>query len=623
MERRGVSAELCVTGRDLTEPRISPDGRWLSVVVAGRPAVLNALRIARDDQGQIELGRERPVTTIPAPVAGRALGGGCHHWLADSSGVVYAAVDGSIWLQSLSPDPPVRILAAPAGGALRGPMVVSDDEGHSIAVAVADEASVWAVELDHGSGGPARVIGEPIRLDQAEDDFCLDAWVRSVGSGCFEIRWQAWSVPDMAWDRSLTRVCTLDAGRVVGRSTISGSGAIQQPRSLTDGTAVAVRDDTGWLNVWVAGSAVVDEHIEHAGPTWGPGQRSYAVEPCGDRVAFVRNEDGFGRLVVAPIGGPADRSTPERPQVVARGVHGQLDWQAGMLSAVRSGARTPTQVVLYDTARDPWTRIVALESAPVAWERIELPEPELIEVGTPTVFARRYVAGQGRMICLVHGGPTDQWQVTFMPRITFWWSRGFDVVVVDPRGSTGHGRSHQQALRGAWGRIDVEDTATVIEAVHGARWATPDTTLVAGSSAGGLTVLGLLVRFGALVAGGIASAPVSDLAGLADTDHRFEAHYTVSLVGPPGAPGYRDNSPRYHLDRIDKPLLVVHGEQDPVVPVEHSRTLVAELVGRGVDVEYHEFAGEGHGLRDPANRRDELLIMERFAERILSPSCHS
>ena len=655
-----ISAQVCVAGRELTEPRLSPDGRWLSVVEAGRPGIIFVMAIERSPTG-LTIGFERALSTLPAPVAGRGLGGGCHHWLSDSSGVVYAAADGAVWFQPLSVDAPECVLSV-AGTALVAPMIIADGDGRWCVVAVGDQAGVWARTL--WRTGSAWSGGDVVRVDDGADDFCLDPWVRAINPGRFEIRWHAWSVPEMAWDHSITRIVEFDTDAVADRHSIVGAGAITQPRTLADGTPVAVRDDTGWMNLWVGDAPVIAEPFEHAGPTWGAGARSYAVSPDGGRVAVARNESGFGRLIVAEIS-PVATDRP-RAVEVARGVHGSLDWQVGLVCAVRSGARTPTQIVVYDTmshdtvsddtlshdtlshdtlshdtvshdtvADDAvshhaladnkmvWTRTVAMGAMPMVWDTIELCEPELIETADPVLHARAYRVGDGRMICLIHGGPTDQWQVGFMPRVAFWWSRGWDVLVVDPRGSTGHGRAYQQALRGRWGDLDVADTAALIGHAHSLGWAIPQTTVVSGSSSGGLSALGLAARFGSLIAGAMASAPVTDLAGLADVDHRFEAHYTLSLVGPPGAPQYRDNSPIHQLDQIEVPLLVLHGDADPVVPVAQSRNMVSALRRRGVDVEYHEFAGEGHGLRERTNRLAEFEYLERFARRVVSGSCPS
>ncbi len=374
---------------------------------------------------------------------------------------------------------------------------------------------------------------------------------------------------------------------------------------MPDGTEICVRDDTGWLNVWVGDEPLVDEPFEHAGPMWGMGQRSYAVSPDGSMVAFTRNELGFGRLCVVDVDTRVVRE-------VARGVHGQLGWAGDRLIALRTGARTPTQIVSYST--DAWER-TTLAVGPVAgWDGADLPEPELVEVECDSVrlHARRYVAGRGRTLCWIHGGPTDQWQVEFMPRLAYWWSRGWDILVPDPRGTTGHGRAYQQALHGEWGRLDVADAAAILRHSHEVGWSSPDHTVMMGSSSGGLTALGVLGLHPGLAAGGVVLYPVTDLAALAAKSHRFEAHYTISLVGPlADVELYADRSPLSYCDRIDVPVLVMHGDADPVVPLSSTLELVDLMTTAGRDVELIVMEGEGHGFRDPVNKRADY---ERTAE---------
>ena len=300
-----------------------------------------------------------------------------------------------------------------------------------------------------------------------------------------------------------------------------------------------------------------------------------------------------------------------------RGVHGHLCWVGDHLVAIRSGARTPTQIVCYRSGAS--IRTTVAHSQPVTWPRDDLPEPELIDVpsddGEATLHARRFVAGEGRLLVWVHGGPTDQWQVDWRPRITYWWSRGWDVLVVDPRGTTGHGRRYQQALRGRWGRLDVDDTAQLIR--HAA--ADSAATVVLGGSSGGLTVLGVLADHPELVASGVASYPVSDLKALTEVDHRFEAHYTDTLVAPnDGSPeseaAFTALSPIHRADRITKPLLLMHGTDDPVVPISQSEALAARIAAAGGEVDFVVYDGEGHGFRDPAVVADEYERTEAFLQ---------
>jgi len=603
-----ITPELCLAGRDLTEPRLSPDGSTVAFVA--RWGAESAIMLVPTGGGP-----ERQLTLAPRPSGGRGMGGGCFDWMPDGSGVVYAARDGELWLHPLDGSEVRRLTDHGEDRSVEAPSVSPD--GRWVAHVV-DQAEVWRVPTAR------RVTDDPAvddpgaeRLDDAGADFCFDPF-----SDHDSVRWQAWDVPDMPWDAARTEIVRFGPdGRVVSRDVRTGRGAVQQPRTLRDGTPVDVRDDTGWLNVWLDDAPLVDEPLEHAGPSWGMGQRSYAESPDGSQLAFTRNERGFGRLCVL------DRSTGA-VESIARGVHGQLGWSGDHLVALRSGARTPTQIVTYRTQGDTgrgagWTRRVLAVGPPHAWDHLDLPEPEpfVVHHHDVVVPARRYVAGRGRAICWVHGGPTDQWQVTFMPRISYWWSRGWDVVVPDPRGTTGHGRAHQQALHGGWGEIDVHDTAAVLRHVHASGWADPSHTVVMGGSSGGLTALGVLGRHSGLAAGGVVLYPVCDLAELAERSHRFEAHYTLSLVGPlDHTERYRDRSPLTYAHLIDVPLLVMHGEDDPVVPVEQSIRLAGRVRSAGGDVELHLFEGEGHGFRDPQHRLDELDLVGRFLDRVVTGS---
>ena len=101
------------------------------------------------------------------------------------------------------------------------------------------------------------------------------------------------------------------------------------------------------------------------------------------------------------------------------------------------------------------------------------------------------IAPSERLLCWLHGGPTDQWQVTFMPRVAYWRAQGWNVLVPDHRGSTGHGRAYQQALRGRWGELDVSDIVDVLAHAHAHGWGSRQRTAIVGSSAGGFTALGV------------------------------------------------------------------------------------------------------------------------------------
>ena len=602
-----IPLELVLSGRDITEPRLDPHADRVAFVHRWRGA--SAISVV-----DVEGGPERLVTFGPEPAAGRGLGGGCFDWLPDGNGIVYAAGDGELWrvvgtaVDRLTDHG--RTCRAPATGTC----------GPSAVVAyVVDEAEVWLCDL---------VTGSTRRVDEGGHEFCFDPVVSPGGS---TVSWQGWSPPAMAWDAAERVDRTLDpATGGIGsiESWRPAGGAVQQPRFASDGAPTCVHDGAGWLRVHVAGRPVTTGRSEQAGPTWGMGQRSYAVDHDASVVVAI-NDAGFGAL--RRIG--PDGSTTELARGFT-GVHGQLSLVGSRLTALRSGPTTPPEIVAWDLHET--TPRVLVTSGAIGWSEVSLPDPEPVvtepagteRAGTEragvVVFARRYAAGHGRLLCWVHGGPTDQWQVDFRPRLAYWWSRGWDVLVVDPRGTTGHGRDYQQALNGGWGRADVDDTARLLRHAHDAGWATPASTVMVGGSSGGLTVLGVMADHPDLVAAGVASYPVSDLAALSAATHRFEAHYTETLVGPSDDPHttvmLRALSPIDRAECITSPLLVFHGTDDPVVPIAQTEVLVERIRAVGGTVDLVVYDGEGHGFKDPTNQRDEYERTERFLDAFRTPT---
>lgn len=588
-----ISPERLLAGRDLTEPRPSPDGNHVAVVVAaaGGAAIVSV---------PVDGGPERQLTSFPAPRPGRGTGGGCFDWLPDGSGLVYLAADGGLWHQPFPGGDP-RLIARPeAADGLAG-VAVSPD-GAQVAV-VADLERVLVVRLADGAVH---------RVDDGAFEFVIDpSWAPDGGA----LTWQAWSAPSMPWDHSVQVIRRLGATPEHAVARVA-AGTVQQPRLDAHGRRWCVGDASGWLNVTCDDRAVLAEPFEHAGPTWGAGQHSYDVAADGT-VVLCRNEGGFGRLVVVAPDGTVSE--------LGKGVHAQVRFTGRHVVAWRSGGRTPTQIVAYD--RDTRERRVLMVGPLAGWEQEPaLVEPELVEVPTAdgvVLHARRYASPSptGRLLCWLHGGPTDQWMVDFRPRVTLWLDRGWDVLVPDHRGSTGHGRAYQQALEGRWGDLDVDDVATMLEHEQRRGGWSGDGTVIMGSSAGGLTVLGVAARYPHRIAAAVALYPVTDLVDLRQRSHRFERHSTDTLVAPvpDGVDVLRERSPLTWAHRLaGVPLMVMHGTDDPVVPVEQSRALVAAIGEAGGTVEYVEYPGEGHGFRQRDHQRDEHARVAAFCERHLS-----
>jgi dipeptidyl aminopeptidase/acylaminoacyl peptidase len=222
------------------------------------------------------------------------------------------------------------------------------------------------------------------------------------------------------------------------------------------------------------------------------------------------------------------------------------------------------------------------------------------------------------LLVLGHSGPTSMAGNAYRAGVQYWTSRGIAVLDVNYGGSSGFGRAYRQRLDGQWGVVDVMDC------IRGAQYlvARGDVDgrrlIIRGSSAGGFTTLSALA-FHDCFACGTSLYGIGDLQTLAEDTHKFEARYMDRLVGPwPEARAlYQQRSPLYHLDGLRRPLLLLQGAQDKVVPPEQSRRMHAALKARGVLVAYLEFEGEQHGFRDLKNIVRALEAEAGFYARVL------
>jgi dipeptidyl aminopeptidase/acylaminoacyl peptidase len=211
------------------------------------------------------------------------------------------------------------------------------------------------------------------------------------------------------------------------------------------------------------------------------------------------------------------------------------------------------------------------------------------------------------LLVLSHGGPTAAARPQLNLGVQFWTSRGFAVVDVDYRGSTGYGRAYRQALAGRWGEADVDDCVAVARhlVTHGE--ADPDRIAIRGGSAGGYTTLCALA-FRDEFRAGTSLYGVADLEALARDTHKFESRYLDSLVGPYPAERdrYQARSPIHHVDGFSCPLLVLQGLEDEIVPPAQSQMIADAVKAKGLPVAYLTFEGEQHGFRQAATIRRAL-----------------
>jgi dipeptidyl aminopeptidase/acylaminoacyl peptidase len=466
------------------------------------------------------------------------------------------------------------------------------------------EAANTVVRLPaDGSADPEVVVSGP--------DFVSDPrWSPDGGAFC----WLEWDHPDMPWDA--TRLVVERDGE---RTVVAGGDrreSVCQPQWDADGALWFSSDRTGFwsLHRWSPATGVVlvlDLGQDIGAPQWVFGQTSYAILPSG-RVVLVHREGGLDALSILEPDGSLTPVELGATSIDALHAHGE-----GFVAIAASAVSEP-HVVRVDLDRGRADVLVPprdLGVDPAWWavpESIDFPTPGGVDAHAllyrPTNPEVEGPADERPpLLVLIHGGPTSAARPMLRLATQYWTSRGFAVVDVNYRGSSGYGRAYRDLLQGQWGVADVEDCVAVAQHLAERGVVDGDRCCIRGGSAGGFTTLAALA-FHDVFAAGASHYGVADLALLAQDTHKFEARYLDGLVGPwPEARDvYEARSPIHHLDGISVPVAVFQGSDDAVVPPNQAEMIVDGLRARGIPVAYVVFEGEGHGFREAANIRTSL-----------------
>ncbi len=224
------------------------------------------------------------------------------------------------------------------------------------------------------------------------------------------------------------------------------------------------------------------------------------------------------------------------------------------------------------------------------------------------------------MVLLVHGGPwaRDSW--TFQPEVQMLANRGYAVLQVNFRGSTGYGKAFTQAAVGELAGRMHDDLIDAVDWAVEQGYADRERVAIFGASYGGYAALVGVTFTPDVFAAAIDYVGISNLANfmrtLPNVARPFLTNNWYRYVGDPSDPRQEADmlarSPITYVEKIRTPLLVVQGANDSRVVQAESDNMVASLRARGVDVEYLVKADEGHGFLNPDNQIDLYHAVERF-----------
>ena len=413
----------------------------------------------------------------------------------------------------------------------------------------------------------------------------------------------AWDAPHMPWDAAALYRTALSEGRSQApEHLVGGPGqAVCQAEFDAFGGIVLLGEVDGWWNPlrWHEGGLhnLWPQPVDCGFPRWQANMRQLAVLDD-HRIVWVATHHGRRQLMLLDEQGARALDLPWTE-------YASLVGTAMTLACVAAAPDRRPEVVRITL--DPLRATACSMPEPLpAGVGISLPQWLAFPNGEGEAFGHYYppLAGgnpAGSLPPLMvrgHGGPTSRAVTALEPRIQFWTSRGFAVLDVDYRGSTGYGQVYRQALAGRWGEADVADCVAGARYLASTGQVDGARCVISGSSAGGYTVLCALA-FHRLFAAGACYYGIGDLAALTQDTHKFEAHYLDRLVGPwpEIAAVYQARSPRWHARQITAPVIFFQGLEDRVVPPAQCRDMVQALRENGIHTECHEFPGEGHGFR--------------------------
>jgi dipeptidyl aminopeptidase/acylaminoacyl peptidase len=554
--------------------------------------------------------------------------GGAAWWPHD--GVIFSVDWHDQRLYRAEPDrPPVPITPASTAAALRyadgqltpdGAICVCVRESHTAGEVRNEIVAIRAnPPADGDPGAPVVLVSGP--------DFVAAPRISPDGN---RLAWIEWQHPNMPWDTTQLWTGDLvrdpaDSGlvrltnprRVAGRADES----LVQPEWGPDGSLYVVSDRSDWWNVYRVTALEQDAELvpvhpltaEVGQPAWVFGQSRYLVGASA--IWMTYSSAGGAHLVTVNADGTV------RDDVLPFLALGSLRLDGVRIVAIGSRAMADPVVIAIDAAepnRQPdahLTFTVLNEPAGSRLTEAAISVPRRIDfpsAGGRTAHALLYLPASAEvspsaeekppLLVTIHGGPTSAANPAFKLATQYWTTRGFAVVDVDYGGSTGYGRPYRRRLERAWGIVDVEDACAAAAWLAEQGLVDPDRLAIRGSSAGGFTTLAALATQNVFAAGA-SHFGVADLGALARDTHKFESRYLDGLVGPwpEAAEIYTERSPLSHIDGFDRPLIVLQGDEDAVVPPAQAEAIVDALAAKQVPHAYLLFAGEQHGFRRSEN----------------------
>jgi dipeptidyl aminopeptidase/acylaminoacyl peptidase len=405
-----------------------------------------------------------------------------------------------------------------------------------------------------------------------------------------------------------------------------GPGAsVSAPAWLPDGSACFVSSSVGREFAAVRRIAVGDGAVTDASgavvvdPGW---DTHCAVDRAGRHLLVATNADG---VTVAELRDPSSLQVTDVVPLPDAGVAGPFRFSPDGRELIFgfSSARLPGDVWRYDTATRTLTRgtVSPCDVDPGAFVP---PDRGVATAGDGTripLFVHRPRTGAARhpVVVAVHGGPESQWRPGFDPLVQYLVASGLAVVAPNVRGSTGYGRTFAHLDDVARRGDSIDDLTAVHDWIGATDDLDPDRCALYGRSYGGYMTLSGLVRHPDRWAAGVSVVGIANLVTFLEHTAGYRRAWREREYGSLADDRalLEQLSPITHVDRLRAPLMIVHGRNDPRVPVGEAEQIHDVARRKGLRSELTIYDDEGHRFTRLATRIDASQRIARFLHETL------
>ncbi len=422
----------------------------------------------------------------------------------------------------------------------------------------------------------------------------------------------------------------LEIGEVGAEAVPNDWGPDGERLLVTDNT-----EDLGRLGIYDLAS----DEIQWLGDgTYEEGGETFL--PDGERVLGIRSRAAESIPVIYDVETGEGRELELPAGVASFGMWGNPILDENRVLITQTTTTTRPELLEYDLSTDEYDVLLEAEYGP--FEPADFADVEYFTIdstGVPEtrqaavehepyeeleIEAMLYDSGQrpSPLIVNPHGGPRARDTKRFNLYSQVLAARGYSVLQVNYRGSTGKGREFVETLIDDWGGAEQGDVVVAAEhALEEYDWLDDDRIIVFGGSYGGYSAYWQLVQYPDFYDAGIAWIGLTDLEDqYENTMPHFRTELMEKYLGTPGENPelYEERSPITHLENLSAPLLMVHGVNDRRVPVSQARLFRDALdeagYEKGTAYEYEELGEEGHASTD----QDQKLRMFRLLDDFLA-----